>query len=452
MSPEADVGRPAIGVGRGDVADQPLLRLEEARARMLTGVRPLPAEWVSWAQALGRVLAEPVDTQVSLPPWDNSAMDGFAVRAADVSGASLTEPIVLEVIGEVAAGHAPDTSLRVGTAMRVLTGALVPPGADAVVPVEDTDAPRGVAARPKHVAIHRGAATGAHIRLAGEDVRAGERVLSAGHSINAARLALAAATGHARLLVHRRPRVAVIATGDELVPAGQPLGAAGIHDSNSVSLAAQVLAAGAEPVVLGIVRDRFDEVVARLREGIGCADMVIASGGVSVGAHDVVKDAFEAVGTLDLWRVAVQPGKPVAFGHAERGQRGEGGEGGDRQAVLLFGLPGNPVSTFVTFELFVRPVLRRLAGYADATGRMLVRAELVGPITKSPGRRAFLRVRLEPDPDRSIGWRAVLAGSQGSHVISALAEANGLAIVPEEVDSLPAGALVDVMVLDEGVS
>lgn len=430
------------------MADPPLLRLEEARARMLAGVDPLPKERVTLDRALGRVLAEPVDTRVSLPPWDNSAMDGFAVRSGDVTGATLAEPTVLEVIGEVAAGHAPEASVREGTAIRVLTGALIPPGADAIVPVEDTDAPRGMAALPDRVAIHHGAATGAHVRLAGSDVRAGERLLAAGLRLTPPRLALLAATGHAELLVHRLPRVAVLATGDELVPAGESLGAAGIHDSNSVSLCAQVRAAGAEPIDLGIARDRFEEVVARLREGIARADMVVASGGVSVGAHDVVRDAFDAVGTLDLWRVAVQPGKPLAFGHAKRAA--EGPEDSSPQRVLLFGLPGNPVSTFVTFELFVRPVLRRLAGHADATGRMLIRAELVEPVTKSAGRRAFLRVRLEPDPERASGWRASLAGGQGSHVISALAEANGLAIVPEEVDALPAGALVDVMVLDEG--
>ncbi len=433
---------------RGAVAEAPLLRLEEARGRMLAGVRPLSAERVDLDEALGRVLAEPVVTQLSLPPWDNSAMDGFAVRAADVMGASLADPIILAVIGEVAAGHAPTVSVRAGSAIRVLTGAPVPPGADAVVPVEDTDAPRGVAERPEHVAVRGSAAPGAHIRLAGSDVRAGERLLDPGISITPPRLALAAATGHAGLLVHRRPRVAVLATGDELVPAGQSLGAAQIHDSNSVSLAAQVQAAGADPLRLGIARDSFDEVVARLREGIAAADMVIVSGGVSVGAHDVVKEAFDTVGTLDLWRVAVQPGKPVAFGHAPRS--GDGDHDAGEGPILLFGLPGNPVSTFVTFELFVRPVLRRLAGYADATGRLLIRAELLEPVTKSRGRRAFLRVRLEPDPERVSGWRASLAGSQGSHVISALAEANGLAIVPEGVDFLPAGALVDVMVLDGG--
>ncbi len=442
------------------MADPPLLRVEEARARMLAGVLPLPTERVSLGRALGRVLAEPLDTRVSLPPWDNSAMDGFAVRSGDVTGASLAEPTILEVIGEVAAGHAPEASVREGTAVRVLTGALIPPGADAIVPVEDTDAPRGMATLPDRVAIQRGAATGAHIRVAGGDVRAGERLLGAGVRLTPPRLALLAATGHAELLVHRLPRVAVLATGDELVPAGEPLGAAGIHDSNSVSLCAQVRAAGAEAIDLGIARDRFEEVVARLRDGIATADMVVASGGVSVGAHDVVRDAFGAVGTLDLWRVAVQPGKPLAFGHAEvqlpegpaDGPEGDDGNGADpsTKRVLLFGLPGNPVSTFVTFELFVRPVLRRLAGHADATGRMLIRAELVEPVTKSAGRRAFLRVRLEPDPDRASGWRASMAGGQGSHVISALAEANGLAIVPEEVDALPAGALVDVMVLDEG--
>lgn len=412
---------------------------------MLAGVLALGSEPTDLREALWRVLAEPVDTQLSLPPWDNSAMDGFAVRSADVVGACPSQPAELEVIGEVAAGHAPEIGLEPGTAIRVLTGAPIPPGCDAVVPLEDTDARLGVAERPERVRVHRGAAPGAHIRRAGSDVMSGERVLSSGMVMTPSRLALAAATGQAELLVHRRPRVAVLATGDELVPVGRPLGAAGIHDSNSVSLGAQVRATGADAVQLGIARDGFDEVVARLREGIASADMVIVSGGVSVGAHDVVKDAVEAVGSLDLWRVAVQPGKPLAFGRARPAQ-----SGADLAPVLLFGLPGNPVSTFVTFELFVRPVLRRLAGHADMTGRMVIRAELGEPVTKSAGRRAFLRVRLEADPDRAVGWRATPAGSQGSHVISALAEADGLAIVPEDVESLPAGATVDVMVLDEG--
>jgi molybdopterin molybdotransferase len=255
--------------------------------------------------------------------------------------------------------------------------------------------------------------------------------LEPGRRLRPADLALAAAGGHGGLIVYARPRVAVLATGDELVPAGTPPNEAQIPDTNSVGLVAQAVEAGAEARSLGIAGDRLGEVVSRLTEAIAWADVVVVSGGVSVGAHDVVKDAFATVGSIDLWRVAVQPGKPVAFGRAAS----------DRPA-LLFGLPGNPVSSLVTFELFVRPVIRRLAGHADVIGRRIVRAQLSDAVRKPADRRAFLRVRLAGD-------QAQLASGQGSHVLSGLAWANALAIVPEGVTELPAGAEVDVLRLDE---
>jgi len=344
---------------------------------------------------------------------------------------------VLPVAGEVAAGNAPDRDLEAGTAVRILTGAPVPPGADAVVPVEDTDAPVGTAADgagtlPARVAIFSPAAGGAHIRRAGSDIRVGDELLAPGRRLRPADVALAAAGGHGELDVYSRPRVAVLATGDELVAAGLPLGPAQIPDSNSIGLTAQAVESGAEARSLGIAGDDLDTVIARLREAAAWADVVVVSGGVSVGAHDVVKDAFAALGRVELWRVAVQPGKPVAFGRTE----------GERPA-LLFGLPGNPVSSFVTFELFVRPVLRRLAGYADLVGRTTVRARLSERVRKSVDRRAFLRVRL-------TGNEAKLASGQGSHVLSGLAWSNALAIIPEGVAELPAGAEVEVLRLDEG--
>lgn len=424
---------------RTTVLKSPMLRLEEARYRMLESVQPLPAEHVELSLALGRFLAEPIDALVTLPPWDNSAMDGFAVRSADVSSASVVDPVTLRVVGEVAAGHAPDREVDEGNAVRVLTGGIVPAGADAIVPVEETDAPAGASERPDWVTIRRAPMTGAHIRRIGSDVHRGERLLSAGVQLTAARLALAAAVGHGTLLVHRQPRVAVLATGDELVPAGRALGPAGIHDSNSVGLAAQAATAGAEVVPLGIARDDLEAVRDRLAEAIRSADMVVCSGGVSVGAHDVVKEAFESVGQLDLWRVAVQPGKPLAFGRARRPDGGE---------TLLFGLPGNPVSSFVTFELFVRPLIRNLMGDPEPTARPTIRATLTAPATSARDRRTFLRVSLVRDPDRPDHWLAALAGGQGSHVLSALALADGLAIVPEEVEGLAAGSEVDVLLLD----
>jgi molybdopterin molybdotransferase len=414
-----------------------LLLLEDALERILEGVWPLAAESVGLDEALGSVLAAPLPSRLTLPPWDNSAMDGFAVRAADVADAQPEAPVVLRVAGEVAAGHLPAYEVVGGTCVRILTGAPMPTGADAVVPVEDTDAPTGTSEAPPSVSIGRPAPVGAHVRRAGSDVVAGDRLLARGAILNPATLAVAAAGGHGSVVVYRRPRVAVVATGDELVPAGKEPGPAQIPDSNSVGLVAQAREAGAEARHFGIARDSLGHVTEVLEAAIAWADAVVVSGGVSVGAHDVVKEAFSRLGRMELWRVAVQPGKPLAFG------RVDGGAGGSR--VLLFGLPGNPVSSFVTFELFVRPALRRMAGRVDLSGREWVRATLAEPVTKSPGRRAFLRVCLERRDGVDPPWRARLAGGQGSHVLSALAAADGLAVVGEADDTLPEGATVDVI-------
>ena len=407
---------------------RPLLSVEDARAQMLDGLTPLPNEEIALDEALGRVLAAELTSLTTLPPWDNSAMDGFAVVAQDVAEASEERPVQLRVTGEVAAGAAPHVSVQPGTAVRILTGAPIPQGADAVVPVEDTDGEPGVASLPANVGIHAPYRRGAHIRPAGSDLRAGQRLLDPGMQLTPAAVAVAAAGGHDKLTVHRRPRVAVLATGDELVPAGAPLGEAQIPDSNSPGLMAAARDTGAEVRWLGIARDSVVSVRDALLKGLEWADVVIASGGVSVGAHDVVKDAFSAVGQIDLWRIAVQPGKPLAFGRAG--------------TTLMFGLPGNPVSSLVTFELFVRPVLRRLAGHADVIGREIVKATLVDAVRKAPGRRAFMRVRLTANED---GWRASLAGGQESHMLSALAAADGLAIIPETMDSAEAGTQVEVI-------
>ncbi len=416
------------------VGAEALLTLDEAREQMLAGVTALPSEQVPLAEAAGRVLAQAITSLLTVPPWDNSAMDGFAVRAADVEFATIDAPVVLPVVGESAAGRALDASVEVGTAVRILTGAPMPPGADTVVPVEDTDAPMGAAELPGHVSIRRPRPVGAHVRRAGGDLREGMALLDAGTELTPAQLALIAAGGHGRVTVHRRPRVAVMSTGDELVVPGEALGPAQIPDSNSISLIALAVACGAEARSLGIGRDSLADVIGRLERGLEWADVIIASGGVSVGAHDVVKDAFGHVGRIDLWRVAVQPGKPVAFGRAPRRQ----GSG----EVLLFGLPGNPVSSQVTFELFVRPALRRMAGHHDVLGREIVRAQMSDRVSKAPGRRAFLRVRLV---NSGSGWLAELAGGQESHMLRALAAADGLAIIPEAVDTVEPGTEVEVI-------
>lgn len=407
------------------------------------------------------MLAADVVAATDLPPWDNSAMDGYAIRAADVAGATDAAPAVLQVAGEVAAGSASETAVLPGLALRIATGAPMPPGADAVVAVEQTTplaadgsaGPRGREATgplPARIRVHEATRVARNVRRRASDLQLGRAVLSAGRAIGPAELAIIAAGGVAEVLVHARPRVAVVSTGDELRRAGSDLGPAGIPDSNGPSLVALCMAAGAEARHVGIAPDRLEPTLELLRAALLDADLVIASGGVSVGPYDVVRGAFAQVGTVDLWRAAIQPGKPFAFGTAPRG--------GDRPGppVLLFGLPGNPVAVFVTFEVFVRPALRRLAGRApDALVRPVDAAVLEEAVTKSIGRRAFLRVAAVRDPatgapvrDSAGRVRVALAGGQDSHQLSALAAADGFAVVPELVAGLPAGAGVELWWLD----
>jgi molybdopterin molybdotransferase len=440
-----------------------LLTVEEARGAVLAAIAgPTEPEVAYLSEARGRILAEDVMSLTALPPWDNSAMDGYAMRAADVATASDAAPARLEVSGEVRAGSAPEQDVTRGTAIRIATGAPIPPGADAVVQVELTTpadaagAPTGERGRdaagplPAAVLVHEAVRSGTAIRKAGDDLDEAVTILTAGTRLGPAAIALAAGSGNETVNVHRRPRVGILATGDEIRAPGRALGPAGIPDANGPGLAALADEAGGEAMNLGIAADRLEDVRAHLKAALhGDLDLIVVSGGVSVGPYDVVRAAFAEIGRMELWRVAVQPGKPFAFGVADR-------PGGGR--TLLFGLPGNPVSSFVTFELFVRPAIRRLAGLP--TWRLLRapdQAVLVDPVSKSPGRRAFLRVVAERDEaggpvrDDRGRVRVRLAGGgrgQGSHVLSALAIAEGLAIVPESDDSLPAGAPVELWWLD----
>src|SRR5262245_2207451 len=441
-----------------------LLSVEEARAAVLSAVPgPTEPEIAYLSEALGRVLAEPVVSTTALPPWDNSAMDGYAIRAADVEAATEEEPVRLEVIGDVGAGQLPDVEVRRGTAVRIATGAPLPPGATAVVPVEGTtpldaagsEGPRGRDATgplPAACLVHEAVPAGGSIRRAGSDLANGITVLEPGRALTAQAVSLAAGAGVPQLRVHRRPRVFVLATGDEVVPAGQDLGPVGIPDANGPGVAALVTDAGAEAQARGIAKDRLEDVESRLCAALaGGADAIVVSGGVSVGPYDVVKLAFEKVGHIDVWRVAVQPGKPFAFGTAERPDGG---------TALLFGLPGNPVSSFVTFELFVRPAIRALAGRPpDRLLRPVDRGVVEEAVSKSPGRRGFVRVVAAREPDGSPSRddagrvRVHLAGGQagqGSHVISALAAADALAVIPEAHDRLEPGAAVELWWLDAG--
>ncbi|MEO5940373.1 MAG: gephyrin-like molybdotransferase Glp [Candidatus Limnocylindrales bacterium] len=440
-----------------------LLSVEEARAAILAEIPgPTELEYAYLSEARGRVLAEDVISLTALPPWDNSAMDGYAIRAADVAAATDERPIRLDVIGEVRAGQAPETIVDRGTAVRIATGAPIPDHADAVVQVELTTpadaagAPAGERGRdaagplPAAVLVHEAVRPGTAIRRAGDDLPEATAILAAGTRLGPAAIALAAGSGNHQIAVHRRPRIGILATGDEVRAPGRALGPAGIPDANGPGLAALADEAGAEALTLGIAADRLEDVRAHLRIARhGEVDAVIVSGGVSVGPYDHVRTAFAEIGRMELWRVAVQPGKPFAFGVVDRPDGGR---------TLLFGLPGNPVSSFVTFELFVRPAIRRLAGVPqERLVRPIDRAVLVDGASKSPGRRAFLRVVAEraadgaPVRDERGRVRVRLAGGgrgQGSHVLSALAIAEALAIVPEAVDSVAAGEPVDLWWLD----
>jgi molybdopterin molybdotransferase len=434
-----------------------LLSVEAARDAVLAVAEPLGTERVASADALGRVVAEAPVARTSLPPWPNSAMDGYAIVASDTVTATEEDPGRLVVVGDIRAGATPDVAVGPGMAVRIATGGRLPDGADAVIPVEATT-PLDGAGRPgargrdatgpvpAAILVHEAVPPGGSVRATGTDLLVGAVLLEPGTAIGASAVTLLAGAGVPDIVVHRRPRIAVLATGDEIRATGEELGSAGIPDANGPGLRALVAIAGAHAMDLGIARDDLDDVLARLRSGLdGGADAIVVSGGVSVGPYDVVKTALQRIGRIDLWRVAVQPGKPFTFGTAPRP--------GGGAPVLLFGLPGNPVSSAVTFELFVRPAIRALAGRRDVL-RPTDRAVLADPVTKSRGRRAFLRVQAERDEagspirDGAGRVRVRLAGGQGSHVISALAAADALAVVPEANDSLPAGAEVALWWLD----
>ncbi len=439
-----------------------LLGADAALAAILAAIPgPTEPEWVHLTDALGRVAAQAVTSTTDLPPWDNSAMDGYAVCHEDVAAATEAAPLRLTVVGDVAAGGVPDVEVRHGTAARIATGARIPTGADAVVPVELTTpaladgTPAGTRGRdavgplPAAVLIHAAVSVRGSVRAQASDLRADSVVLAAGTTVSPAAVAVIAGAGHAGLLVHRRPVVGYMATGDEIRTPGSELGGAGIPDANGPALWALIEDAGGDPRNLGIARDRVEDLRARLFAGLAeQPDAIIVSGGVSVGPYDHVRTAFAEHGSIDLWRVAVQPGKPFAFGTAPRS--------GGGPPILLFGLPGNPVSTFVTFELFVRPALRRLAGH-ERVVRSVERAVLLDETPKSAGRRAFVRVRADRDergtPRRDPEGRVLVrlaggVGGQGSHVLSALVAAEALAVIPEDVATHPPGGEVDLWWLD----
>ena len=399
---------------------RPVLSVEEALERILSTVHVLELERVSLLEATGRALAEPVVADRDIPPLANSAMDGYAVRAADLARASAR----LSVVGEVAAGHVPEVDVGPGQAMRIMTGAPLPAGADTVVRFEDTHL------EADGLVVQKPPRPGANVRNAGEDVCAGQEILAPGTVLRPQEIGMLAAVGRVEITVRRRPRVAILATGDEVVaPDGMP-GPGQIRDANSHTVAAQVQGCGGVPLLLGVARDQETLVRQGMRDALAQkADFIITSGGVSVGDFDLVKQVLAAEGEMHFWSLNMKPGRPLAFGVV----------GG----VPLLGLPGNPVAAMISTELFARPALLAMQGISDWSWPT-VQARLAAPIRRKDGRRHYLRVRLRRT---EAGYEAALTGDQGSGILNSLVQADGLAVIPEDCDRLSQGAEVEVLLL-----
>ncbi len=398
--------------------------LPEATALVLAAAAPLATERVPLAEAAGRVAAEEGRSAVDLPPFDRSAMDGYAVRAADTGAGAL------RLAGEVAAGEAASATLAPGTAMGINTGAAIPPGADAVLQSELAEVADGSVRATEPVPVGR------HVRVRGEDVHAGDLIAPAGEPITLARVSSLAAAGVAEMTVHRRARLHLLVTGSELLPLGAPPEPGKIHESNGLMVRLLAERAGATVVDHGVIGDDFESTRAAVEAGLA-GDVLVVSGGVSVGPHDHVKPAFEACGVEELfWRVRVKPGKPLWFGRRTRTTSSSGIHG----STLVFGLPGNPLSSIVGFLAFIEPALRRLHGESDAAMRT-VPARLTEAAGPSDGRTTFLTSRLRPGADGVL--EATPTANQGSHLTGALGQSDGFAIAPHGSGPLPAGALVD---------
>ena len=401
--------------------------VEEHLQRVLAGVVPLSPLDVTLLDARGCVLAEDVTAPWPLPPFDNSAMDGYAVRIADVEAASDGKPVTLRVIDDVPAGYRASVDVREGTAIRIMTGAPLPEGAEAVVPVEWTDA-----GMPE-VTISRDVSFGQHVRRRGDDVSLGDVVATSGTVLGPREIALLAAVGRGRVSVHPQPRVVVLSTGNELVEPGTPLQPGLITDSNGVTIAAAVQEAGAIAYRVGPVPDDAPTLLSTLEDQLVRADLIVTTGGVSAGAYDTVKAVLSRLGTVEFTKVAMQPGMPQ--GHGSLGP----------ESTPIFTLPGNPVSAYVSFEVFVRPVLRRMLGH-QRIYRPVVRAVLTETLMSPAGKRQFARGHLAVEDGRYV---VRPAGGQGSHMLGALSQANCLVVVPEDVSEVKPGTALAVLRLDE---
>lgn len=414
------------------MANKEYLTVADALTLVLSGVHVLESENVPLLDALGKVIAQPIQARDSLPPFANSSMDGYALRAADLLGVSQDQPAQLKVIADIAAGTAPDIEVKPGTAARIMTGAPLPKGADAVVPVEATNEPWRDQERPlpDQIAVYRSVSSGDYVRNIGEDIIAGQEILQSGHVLRPQEIGVLAALGVGKVAVFRKPRVAILATGDELISVDQPLSPGKIRNSNGYAQSAQVLALGAQLISLGVAKDDEQDVRDKLQSGIDQgADLLVSSAGVSVGAYDVVKAVLQKGGDVGFWRVRMRPGKPLAFG--------------TYQGIPFLGLPGNPVSAMVSFERFVHPAIRKMAGFKNLH-RPIVTVNLTDMI-HSDGRESYIRAVVSKVGDE---YRAQTTGNQGSHVMTSLVKANALLIVPEGIKKVTPGQTLKALMLD----
>ncbi len=408
-----------------------LLNVDEALKQILATIKPLGNETVELSTALGRVIAENVAADSNLPPFPNSSMDGFAIQAADIAQASEQTPVSLQVVMDIPAGTMPSGQIQHGEAARIMTGAPLPDGADAIIPIENTNAqwiPGSDEALPKTIVINQSVKSGDYVRLAGEDIHEGEQIIAQGTLIRPAEIGLLAAVGKHKISVIRQPRVVIISTGDELIGVEEVLKPGKIRDSNSYTLAALVEVNGGIAIRIPTARDTLEDVRLRFQEALEQQpDLILSSAGVSVGAFDVVRNIIDELGKVDFWRINLRPGKPLAFGQV----------GG----VPFFGLPGNPVSAMVTFDVFVRPTLLKLSQRPDQAKTI---DAVVNDDMYSDGRRSYIRVKLKREAN---GWVARTTGTQSSGALSSMMLADGLMIIPEDVKFLPAGTKLPVRLL-----